>query len=54
MAMFANSPVGHGPEHEEETASSGRQVFDLRRVDHFEFCQDSFLKHEVGTLVRGR
>ncbi|WP_158713627.1 hypothetical protein [Streptomyces sp. NRRL WC-3626] len=51
MAMFANSPVGHD---EEETASSGRQVFDLRRVDHFEFCQDSFLKHEVGTLVRGR
>lgn len=31
-----------------------RQVFDLRRVDHFEFCQDSFLKHEVGSLVRGR
>ncbi|WP_210586756.1 hypothetical protein [Streptomyces sp. GESEQ-35] len=31
-----------------------RQVFDLRRVDHFEFCQDAFLKHEVGVLVRGR
>ncbi|MGW3644645.1 alpha/beta fold hydrolase [Streptomyces sp. NPDC000878] len=30
-----------------------RQVFDLRRVDHFEFCQDAFLKHEVGTLIRG-
>ncbi|MEV6170137.1 hypothetical protein AB0L99_18140 [Streptomyces sp. NPDC051954] len=30
-----------------------RQVFDLRRVDHFEFCQDGFLKHEVGALIRG-
>lgn len=30
MAMFANSPVGHGPEHEEETASSGRQLLRLR------------------------
>jgi pimeloyl-ACP methyl ester carboxylesterase len=30
-----------------------RQVFDLRRVDHFEFCQDAFLKREVGALLRG-
>lgn len=30
-----------------------RQVFDLRRVDHFEFCNDSFLKHEVAALARG-
>jgi pimeloyl-ACP methyl ester carboxylesterase len=30
-----------------------RQVFDLRRVDHFEFCQDGFLKQEIGALLRG-
>ncbi|WP_416960754.1 alpha/beta hydrolase [Streptomyces sp. Agncl-13] len=30
-----------------------RQVFDLRRVDHFEFCQDTLLKREVGALIRG-
>ncbi|MFF5980721.1 alpha/beta fold hydrolase [Streptomyces olindensis] len=29
-----------------------RQVFDLRRVDHFEFCQDAFLKREIGALLR--
>ncbi|MET8692515.1 alpha/beta fold hydrolase [Streptomyces bauhiniae] len=31
-----------------------RQVFDLRRVDHFEFCQDAFLKREISALLRGR
>ncbi|MBL1083908.1 alpha/beta fold hydrolase [Streptomyces actinomycinicus] len=31
-----------------------RQVFDLRRVDHFEFCEDAFLKREIGALLRGR
>ena len=30
------------------------QDFSLRQVDHFEFCKDSFLKEEVGAIVRGR
>ncbi|WEH43770.1 alpha/beta hydrolase [Streptomyces sp. NBC_01218] len=30
-----------------------RQVFDMRRVDHFDFCRDAFLKEEVRHLVRG-
>lgn len=29
-----------------------RQVFDLRRVDHFELCRETFLKREVTALIR--
>ncbi|MBM9504503.1 hypothetical protein [Actinacidiphila acididurans] len=29
-----------------------RQVFDLRRVDHFELLRETFLTHEVDTLLR--
>jgi pimeloyl-ACP methyl ester carboxylesterase len=31
-----------------------RQVFDLRRFDHFELCRDTFLKREVLALIRQR
>lgn len=31
-----------------------RQVFDLRRVDHFELCRETFLKREVTALIRRR
>ncbi|MEE1938975.1 hypothetical protein V1L54_06025 [Streptomyces sp. TRM 70361] len=31
-----------------------RKVFDLRRVDHFELCRETFLKREVDALTRRR
>ncbi|MBT2406560.1 MULTISPECIES: hypothetical protein [unclassified Streptomyces] len=31
-----------------------RQVFDLRRVDHFDLCRETFLRREVDALTRRR